>query len=162
MAIVPGLVTVWQFVVFAFEVSPETQTKLRYFGLSRRSFWEVFCGLVALSIIIVSVEGAFRAVRKREAEMLAMRKTLDGRERRKMVREQLGRFLEARDAFNCAPGFSLGQTEGKALKQLDLEIRAFLSKEPLDDSYVARFNADPLSALKDFIKELTDKTEPQI
>lgn len=74
MAIVPGFVTAWNFALWALEVSPETVSKLRYFGLSRRTFWEVFLGLVVLSIVVVSIEGAFRVVRRRERADESVRK----------------------------------------------------------------------------------------
>jgi len=74
MAIVPILVSIWQLAIFAFELTPEATKHLRYFGLSRRSFWELIFGLVALSIIVVSVEGAYRAIRKQEQSNEHLRK----------------------------------------------------------------------------------------
>ena len=75
IAIVPLLVSLWQFVLFALELTPDSEKRLRYFGLERRTFWELCGGFFALSIIIVSIEGAYRIARKYERNAF-FRKTL--------------------------------------------------------------------------------------
>jgi hypothetical protein len=165
----PGVLTVsilYFFLQLAFNlvswtVSPKDQAKYQLVQLVTWRVWMAVTPLLTLLLIVLIVRAAGQAIGRRDDQITEIRKLLDDRERRKKIREKLGKFLEERDAFSCFPGVSLSQDDHKALKQLELEISAFLGEE-LDYSFVARFKVNPLSALKDFIKELTDKTEPQI
>jgi hypothetical protein len=64
--LVPFLAFLWKIIVTM--LSPEAQSRLRYLGFERRTFLELVGVLTALCIIGVTIEGALKAIRRRERE----------------------------------------------------------------------------------------------
>jgi hypothetical protein len=95
-------------------------------------------------------------IQQLEHEIAELKDRKEEKARRRFLRERLGEFLDEGEKIRW--GLLTRDVESHKGHGLWLrQVQQFLSLEPeFDSSHVARFKAEQIGALRDFIRELTD------